>query len=400
MVPDLPGGLNWKSHNFLTYTGTANYSWTKDIHSFSVLAGVSYEHYNEETLMGSRQDFPADSFEDMSAGATSGSLYKNGSGMQEYKMFSYFGRVNYTLMDRYMFEANFRADASSRFHADNRWGYFPSFSAGWRISEEAFMENTRNVLDNLKLRASYGTLGNINNVGNYDYFQNYGGDSYYSFGNAPAKVIGETKPANPSLGWEKVALTDVGLDFDLWNGKLSGTADYYVKNTSDILLRPGEEAVELARIFDAADRLRHAEGRKVDGDVRRLRPEQQDVHRHAGGAQLLGLVIAVDGHPLAARPLQPLRHAHRAVAVGIGLADAEHLAAVRQAAADLAVVVFQIIETDLYPCSNFAIHRSYFLVPDSSFPWCSADRACHRPTAPRTAVPCRPDTDARRYDRP
>lgn len=228
--------VNWKNHNFLTYTGTANYSWTKDIHSFSVLAGVSYEHYNEEALTGSRQDFPADSFEDLSAGAASGSLYKNGSGMQEYKMFSYFGRVNYTLMDRYMFEANFRADASSRFHVDNRWGYFPSFSAGWRISEEAFMENTRSILDNLKLRASYGTLGNINNVGNYDYFQNYGGNSYYSFGNVPAKVIGETKPANSSLGWEKVALTDVGLDFDLWNGKLSGTADYYVKNTSDILL--------------------------------------------------------------------------------------------------------------------------------------------------------------------
>lgn len=228
--------VNWKNHNFLTYTGTANYSWTKDIHSFSVLAGVSYEHYNEETLTGSRQDFPADSFEDLSAGAASGSLYKNDSGMQEYKMFSYFGRVNYTLMDRYMFEANFRADASSRFHADNRWGYFPSFSAGWRISEEAFMENTRSILDNLKLRASYGTLGNINNVGNYDYFQNYGGNSYYSFGNVPAKVIEETKPANSSLGWEKVALTDVGFDFDLWNGKLSGTADYYVKNTSDILL--------------------------------------------------------------------------------------------------------------------------------------------------------------------
>ena len=192
--------------------------------------------------MASRQDFPADSFEDMSAGATSGSLYKNDSSMQEYKMFSYFGRVNYTLMDRYMFEANFRGDASSRFHADNRWGYFPSFSAGWRISEEAFMENTRDVIDNLKLRASYGTLGNINNVGNYDYFQNYGGrkvwgtDAYYSFSDSPAKVIEETKPANPTLTWEKVALADIGLDFDLWNGKLSGTADYYVKNTSNILL--------------------------------------------------------------------------------------------------------------------------------------------------------------------
>lgn len=162
--------------------------------------------------------------------------------MQEYKMFSYFGRINYTLMERYMFEANFRADASSRFHADNRWGYFPSFSAGWRISEESFMESTRNIIDNLKLRASYGTLGNINNVGNYDYFQNYGSrkvsgaDAYYSFGDSPAKVIEETKPANPSLSWEKVALTDIGLDFDLWNGKLSGTADYYIKNTSNILL--------------------------------------------------------------------------------------------------------------------------------------------------------------------
>ena len=234
--------VNWKKHNFLTYTGTASYNWTKDIHSLSALAGVSYEHYQEETLMASRQDFPADSFDDLSAGATSGSLYKNGSSMQEYKMFSYFGRINYTLMERYMLEANFRADASSRFHADNRWGYFPSFSAGWRISEESFMESTRNIIDNLKLRASYGTLGNINNVGNYDYFQNYGSrkvsgvDAYYSFGDSPAKVIEETKPANPSLSWEKVALTDIGVDFDLWNGKLSGTADYYIKNTSNILL--------------------------------------------------------------------------------------------------------------------------------------------------------------------
>ena len=162
----------------------------------------------------------------------------------------------------------------------------------------------------------------------------------------------------------------------------------------------GEKAVELACIFDAADRLRHAERGQIDRNVRRLRAEQQDVHRHTGGAQLLRLVIAVDGHPLAARLLQPLRHTHRAVAVGIGLADAEHLAAVRQTAADLAIIVFQVIETDLYPGSDLAIHRSYFLVPDSSFLWCSADRACHRPTAPRTAAPCRPDTDARRYDRP
>ena len=228
--------VNWKKHSFLTYTGMANYSLTKNIHSLSVLAGVSYEHYQEETLMASRQDFPADSFSDLSAGATSGALYQNGSSMQEYKMFSYFGRINYTLMDRYLFEANFRADASSRFYADNRWGYFPSFSMGWRISEEPFMKSMRHIIDNLKFRVSYGTLGNINNVGNYDYFQNYNLGSDYNFNDEAVKGILESKPANLGLGWETVALTDFGVDIDLFDNKLSIVADYYIKNTSDILL--------------------------------------------------------------------------------------------------------------------------------------------------------------------
>ncbi len=122
----------------------------------------------------------------MSAGATSGPNYKNSSGSTENKMLSYFSRITYSLSDRYLVEANFRADASSRFHKDNRWGgYFPSFSAGWRISEETFMKETRSWLDNLKLRVSYGSLGNINNVGNYDYFQNYASNSNYTFDNTP-----------------------------------------------------------------------------------------------------------------------------------------------------------------------------------------------------------------------
>lgn len=234
--------MTWKSDSWLTYTGTANYSWSNELHSISALAGISYEHYKYEMLNASRENFPADSFTDMSAGATSGANYKNSSESYEYKMLSYFARINYTLMDRYMFEANIRADASSRFYKDNRWGYFPSFSTGWRVSEEEFMEETKDWLDNLKIRASYGTLGNINNVGNYDYFANYssknseGSELSYSFDNSPVKVLQESKPANPKLGWEKVALTDIGLDFDLFGGKLRGTADYYIKNTSNILL--------------------------------------------------------------------------------------------------------------------------------------------------------------------
>lgn len=228
--------VKWLNSNLLTYTGTAQYNLALGAHQVTVLGGVSYEHYQNESLKASRQDFPADTFEDLSAGSTSGSLYQNDSEMQEYKMFSYFGRVNYAFKDRYLFEANFRADASSRFHKNNRWGYFPSFSAGWRLSEEQFMAKTRHYIDNLKIRASYGTLGNINNVGNYDYFPAYGGNSYYPFDNSLSKVMGEIKPANASLSWEKVALMNFGVDFSLWNGLLSGTAEYYLKNTSDILL--------------------------------------------------------------------------------------------------------------------------------------------------------------------
>lgn len=229
--------VNWDKNSFLTCTGSVNYSWSREVHTLSVLAATSYEHFQWENLNASRQDFPADSFEDLSAGSTSGADYRNGSGMQEYKMFSYFGRLNYALMDRYLFEANFRADASSRFHEDHRWGYFPSFSVAWRISEETFMDNMRDVVNNLKLRGSYGTLGNINNVGNYDYFQNYvKTNSSYSFTDKPANIVRESKPANPTLGWEKVALANIGIDFDLWKGKLSGTVEYYIKNTSDILL--------------------------------------------------------------------------------------------------------------------------------------------------------------------
>nr|WP_286833507.1 SusC/RagA family TonB-linked outer membrane protein [Proteiniphilum sp. UBA5280] len=228
--------MDWNSNMWLNYTTTANYSHKKDIHDLTFLLGSSYEQYKYEALNGSRENFPADTFTDMSAGATSGPNYKNSSGSTENKMLSYFSRITYSLSDRYLVEANFRADASSRFHKDNRWGYFPSFSAGWRISEETFMKETRSWLDNLKLRVSYGSLGNINNVGNYDYFQNYASNSNYTFDNTPVKGIRESKPANEKLGWEKVTMSDIGLDADFWNGKLRATADYYIKKTSDILL--------------------------------------------------------------------------------------------------------------------------------------------------------------------
>lgn len=228
--------MNWGSNSWLNFTGTANYDWNNDIHSFGGLLGVSYEHFQYQSLGASRQDFPADSFTDMSAGSTAGANYKNSSSSNENKMLSYFARLKYSYLDRYLFEANFRADASSRFYDANRWGYFPSFAAAWRISEENFMSETSDWLTNLKIRASYGTLGNINNVGYYDYFQNYAANSDYNFSDVPVKGIVESKPANPNLSWEKVTMTNIGLDFNLYGRLLSGSAEYYIKNTSDILL--------------------------------------------------------------------------------------------------------------------------------------------------------------------
>ena len=227
--------MNWSSVTRMLYTGTIKYDWSNSIHNITALAGTSYEHYKYEALSAGRKNFPSDALEDLSGGSNAGKDLSNGGGMTEYKILSYFGRINYSLMDRYLLEANIRADASSRFYKDNRWGYFPSFSAGWRISQEEFMKNI-SWINNLKIRASWGTLGNINNVGNYDYFQNYNLGSDYNFNDEAVKGILESKPANLGLGWETVALTDFGVDIDLFDNKLSIVADYYIKNTSDILL--------------------------------------------------------------------------------------------------------------------------------------------------------------------
>lgn len=226
--------MNWGSENRMLYTGTAQYDCDFKQHYLQVLAGTSYEHYQFERLYVQKQDFPSDDLTDIETGGTVTKNLPTGAGVSEYKMLSYFGRINYNFDERYLFEMNLRSDASSRFHQNNRWGVFPSFSAAWRISQEKWLK--ADWLDNLKVRASWGTLGNINNVGNYDYFQNYNNNADYSFDDTAVKGIMESKPANISLGWETVKLTDIGIDMDIFQGLLGITADYYIKKTNDILL--------------------------------------------------------------------------------------------------------------------------------------------------------------------
>jgi TonB-linked SusC/RagA family outer membrane protein len=146
-------------------------------------------------------------------------------------------RLNYDYQGKYLVEFNSRFDASPKFPKASRWGFFPSASVGWRISEEAFIKDKLPFISNLKLRASYGKLG-FDNVGNFQYLQNYSISSQYIYdggGNVLEKGIQADALANPSITWEKMTTSDIGLDFNLWGSKLEGSFDYFYRLRSDVL---------------------------------------------------------------------------------------------------------------------------------------------------------------------
>ena len=150
---------------------------------------------------------------------------------------SYFGRVNYAYKDKYMFEANLRADGSSRFGTNTRYGIFPSFSAGWNIHKEDFMSGTSDWLDNLKLRASWGQTGNNQGIGNFAWQATYASGKVTVDGsNATGLYIASM--SNINLKWETTTTTDIGIDLGFFRNRLTSKIDYYFKNTTDILFTP------------------------------------------------------------------------------------------------------------------------------------------------------------------
>ncbi|WP_437920091.1 SusC/RagA family TonB-linked outer membrane protein [Sphingobacterium sp. LRF_L2] len=146
---------------------------------------------------------------------------------------SYFGRLNYDYEGRYLFEANARYDGSSRFAKENRWGFFPSFSAGWRVTEEAFAKPLKAVFDDFKVRGSWGKLGN-NRIGDYTYQVVYG--SYlYPFGGQLQQSVAPKELANSKIKWETTTISNIGVDLAMFKNKLTFTFEYFDKTTSDIL---------------------------------------------------------------------------------------------------------------------------------------------------------------------
>ena len=199
-----------------------------------VMAGLSNELYRSKNFSATRQDM-TDLSMDVINGATGESTSSGSS--TEWAMRSFFGRLNLNWQEKYLFEFNLRADGSSRFAKNKRWGYFPSASAAWRIDQEKFMEGALGGnLSNLKLRVSYGELGN-NSVGNYDYQSLYttSGNNYV-LGNQMVTGLALSAISNADLTWESTKVFNVGLDFGLFNSRLTGTVDFFNKKTTGILI--------------------------------------------------------------------------------------------------------------------------------------------------------------------
>ena len=235
-TPDqLSTSYSFNRDYLLTFDNVLRYNTTfgRD-HDFGALVGYNQFYFRYYDFSASKRGLIDYSTTTLgSAGETS-----NTAGGQEYDraLRSFFGRVNYAYQSKYLLEANIRYDGSSKFSPESRWGVFPSFSAGWRLSEEPFMQGINGKIQNLKLRASWGKLGN-NASGDYDYQATYG-KVPYSFNNIATTGLVQAKYANPLLRWESTTLTDIGLEGNLFKGRMNVELDLYHKLTDGILTTP------------------------------------------------------------------------------------------------------------------------------------------------------------------
>jgi TonB-linked SusC/RagA family outer membrane protein len=223
----------WSLGRNMTANATATYEFNLGMNNFKVMAGASAESFNWAYTQASRMDFPNNDFTEISGGDANTA---SASGNSTYNaLVSLFGRLNYDFAGKYLFEANFRYDGSSKFARGNRYGFFPSFSAGWRISEEAFFESLKPYISNLKLRGSWGILGN-QQISDYQYLSTYGASGVYYFNETLNTGYTESVMGNALITWESSKNLNFGLDFSILKDRLSTSFEWYDKNTDNILL--------------------------------------------------------------------------------------------------------------------------------------------------------------------
>ena len=234
----------WLNENILTYQTNIN-----KVHSLNAMVGMTMQASESNAYSMKTNNIPNESLG--MAGMSQGTAQPVTSGIAEWSMLSYLGRINYNYKSKYYFTASFRADGSSKFPIANRWGYFPSTSVAWNFMEEGFMKPLNSVIRSGKLRLSWGQTGN-NRVGEYDYYSLLsmpltGTSTYVGTGDYLSGIYGFNKSIttygtipgnlpNGSLKWETTAQTNAGIDLSFLNDRINFTFDWYNKNTYDLLL--------------------------------------------------------------------------------------------------------------------------------------------------------------------
>lgn len=220
---------------------TGNYNLDLNRHHFKVLGGYSYSLYNYKQFRAQNFDFPFDTYlwNNLGSGLYNGGAEGQGqeavgSTQNGSTLISFFGRVNYDFDGRYILTASLRREGSSKFGANNKWGNFPAVSGAWRISEESFLKGKLPWVSELKLRADYGITGN-QDFDNYKSLLLYGGAGYFPFNGDWYQVYGPSSNVNPDLKWERAINFNAGIDFGLFNNRLTGSVDYYVRTNKDLL---------------------------------------------------------------------------------------------------------------------------------------------------------------------
>ena len=254
-VPDR-NSLIQQNTRELTHNFNAVATYEKDFGDHFIKGLVGYEliTYRNDFFRASRDNFPIQDFPQLDIGSQDNQ--QNSGTAFDWGLQSYFARINYDFKGKYLLEANVRRDGSSRFAEGNKYGTFPAFSAGWRISEEGFFSGI-DLITNLKLRASWGQLGN-QNIGNYPFASTITLGVDYLFGGTPNSGAAQTALANKDITWETTETTNIGLDLGMFANRFTLSAEYYVRNTRDILLQlPVPQTIGLAAPFQNAGKVRN-----------------------------------------------------------------------------------------------------------------------------------------------
>lgn len=223
-------GDSWSNTNYFSYNKTVSKL------NINATLGMEVQAYKGSDIWAKGYDVPENADLRYLGAHKDIVKFDLGGGAGQNRLASGFFRSNFSWDDRFLLTGTIRLDGSSKFMSDKRWGYFPSFSAGWNLGNESFLDVIKSTVNTLKLRAGWGIVGNQGSAGNFDYVSSVNGGFIYAFNGVPIDGAIQRRLANRELSWESAEQINVGLDYGLWNNALSGSVDYFIRNTKEMIL--------------------------------------------------------------------------------------------------------------------------------------------------------------------